>query len=1119
MQPSKTLVVMAALGLSIVAAGYLSVLVKMLLCTGKPRKPQLTYPSINKIDVLRKVETSLHESFSKVEASLHESRVISSTVALAVSLTRSDSSTSKRIKLGLKFVDLAMEVLLLHQMLESGSPIVLIIIFTLVVVGNALSCAAIMFIPYERAPLAEIFVDILFDFLIVVGLPMLVVFYCLSAFTFDRAKLAINIEIFPPGWFEQSASVIADPRETAVIYQALNTLRILSTLNLFTRIGVNLSFCFRLWQVVEFLQRPIKLHSSVYPKRSRFVVVLLALFAISLIIFVEESVRTSSLACRPHPQCAVNARRWTMLESGSLTQCPCLMLVDRDIAPKTYAEWLNPLDVTESVSQLASTGDLQTLQLTNRFLPVLPYELRRCSNLRHLSLEYTHTQTFPDWANEFTKLEFMHIESKFSSPMVTLPDDLFDDMSSLTYVHFGLFIPMVKLPSFEGLTNLKSLILAMFLLLEELPAFDNLHNLELLVLTGLPSINTLPELGSLKNLQSFGALDRGAWCCNGFLHNCDLSDDKCGVHPAWGTPAATCLPVEKQATESTLAIATKFSSSTCGPVLRSTDHTPTEEKMAVCKGTMYRQCNKSNETEAMCYNVRFMGIMCTPVRFLIEMRRRQIAEGVGDKSMTDAKMLLLLQNEIDQIVGRRLTRPENHTETRELLEHIKGVLQSTEDDDDRVVVSDNANAIRSLVNSVFGDSVGVRQDPFHVVQRFTEKIKGKMERKIVAQQLHEALYSIDGELRPPEEMAFRFETVLHNVNLADISCAIQEWTGSIDSNMKQIRRGDLYVDRNVFSEGGGSDVRVVSTSQLEGFHSALKKMLARSVSVEVGLQILDLFILKHNLKIGQALENSLQRAHEHSASIHELLSKQLAFIETRRLPQAEFFNSLCINELDYEAAIGFSGQEYSLLRQVRSEQQASGQSWADCVMVTTIMYNIVVSSNTNNCLNLRRRSFATLAFKIDGLSSHTSQDMQPSRRRNLFCLTQAEPRDDNSPREQELQIQLFNALRKMAGIRKRRQVFSMVYDFVCCICTGIYPKSQFVLLKRWDNLKHKANQGTNLKIKLKLNPELIANLRCTDIHKTRSEKILNHLPIAQAERLQWWFALVSAKPGRSGSFY
>ncbi|OWY94494.1 hypothetical protein PHMEG_00035750 [Phytophthora megakarya] len=120
------------------------------------------------------------------------------------------------------------------------------------------------------------------------------------------------------------------------------------------------------------------------------------------------------------------------------------------------------------------------------------------------------------------------------------------------------------------------------------------------------------------------------------------------------------------------------------------------------------------------------------------------------------------------------------------------------------------------------------------------------------------------------------------------------------------------------------------------------------------------------------------------------------------------------------------------------------------------MYNIVVSSNMNNCLNLRRRSFTTLASKIDGLSSHTSQDMQSSRGRNMFCLTRAKPRDYNSPREQEFQVQMFNEQRKMAGICKRRQVFSLVYDF-----------SFFIY-----------------------------------IHKPRSENILNRLPIAQAVAFQ-----------------
>ncbi|KAG2997579.1 hypothetical protein PC120_g21257 [Phytophthora cactorum] len=32
--------------------------------------------------------------------------------------------------------------------------------------------------------------------------------------------------------------------------------------------------------------------------------------------------------------------------------------------------------------------------------------------LRHLTLEYTHTQTLPDWFKGFTELEFLHLESK-----------------------------------------------------------------------------------------------------------------------------------------------------------------------------------------------------------------------------------------------------------------------------------------------------------------------------------------------------------------------------------------------------------------------------------------------------------------------------------------------------------------------------------------------------------------------------------------------------------------------------------------------------------------------------------------------------------------------------------
>lgn len=104
--------------------------------------------------------------------------------------------------------------------------------------------------------------------------------------------------------------------------------------------------------------------------------------------------------------------------------------------------------------------------------------------------------------------------------------------------------------------------------------------------------------------------------------------------------------------------------------------------------------------------------------------------GTGKReSMSDTKMLLLLQNEIGQIVGRRLTRSENHDETRELLEYVKEAFDDVDNGEERFIVSDNANAIRSLVTAVFGDALSVRQDPFHVVKRFTDKMKGKTPKK------------------------------------------------------------------------------------------------------------------------------------------------------------------------------------------------------------------------------------------------------------------------------------------------------------------------------------------------------------------------------------------------------
>ncbi|KAL4174959.1 hypothetical protein KRP22_006887 [Phytophthora ramorum] len=626
---SKMLVRFATFGLSAVAIAYLGVLFKMVLSQRCSKRSHTVRSSSRAASLIKKMEKAVDDATSE--------RTMSSNAAtLVASLVHKESSTRKNIKLLMKFGDLALETFLLHQTLQAGSPAVLIGIFTTVVASNALCCAAMMFVPYERAPLAEILVDILFDFLVAVGYPMLVLFYCFSTFTFDRAKLAINLQVFPMGWFEQNANVIADPVQTAVIYKILKSLRIMSALEGCSKMLVNFMLCYRLFDAVALIQPPRrKHHGSVYPKSSRLGASILVLFAVVLIIFTEESVRTSSQACQPHPECAVHARRWITLKSDLLTQCPCLILIDRDIAPKTFAEWEKPQNVMEKVAQLATTGDLQALQLANRFLPTLPDELRLCTNLKHLSLMYTHTQVFPPWVKELRNLEFLHVESKVTSPMVFLPDDMFDDMSSLTFIHLAFFLPMSSLPSFQGLVNLKSLTLALFISLKELPSFDTLHKLERLVLACLSEIDSLPDLTALQNLKSLVAADRGAWCCNGFLGDCNLDDERCKVQPIWGNPAATCLPsnrTEKVATPATIQLLQKFSKTICTPVLPpgAMEGPPTPDNTAPCDGKMYRQCKRIDNVEAMCYNARFMGIACTANPFPIQMRRRQIAQGVGD---------------------------------------------------------------------------------------------------------------------------------------------------------------------------------------------------------------------------------------------------------------------------------------------------------------------------------------------------------------------------------------------------------------------------------------------------------------------------------------------------------
>ncbi|GMF16376.1 unnamed protein product [Phytophthora lilii] len=195
--------------------------------------------------------------------------------------------------------------------------------------------------------------------------------------------------------------------------------------------------------------------------------------------------------------------------------------------------------------------------------------------------------------------------------MLSLPDDMFDDMGSLTFIHFASFIPTTRLPSFDGLTNLRSLTLAVFLKLEELPSFDHLHNLERLVISSIPKLHALPDFEPIRDLKAFTAVDRGEWCCNGFLGNCNLKNPLCQPHEVWGFPAAACLAgniTQNIASKATIEIVSKFNATICGPVLQldKIDGSPTEERVRLCNGALWKQCNRPEEAEAMCYNEQLL---------------------------------------------------------------------------------------------------------------------------------------------------------------------------------------------------------------------------------------------------------------------------------------------------------------------------------------------------------------------------------------------------------------------------------------------------------------------------------------------------------------------------------
>ncbi|KAE9162123.1 hypothetical protein PF005_g30979, partial [Phytophthora fragariae] len=198
--PPPATLYLAVTGLSLVGIGYIVVLLMMVL---RPKRVMHFPPSA--------LQTWVENT----------SRTNSSALKLLNSFTQPDSTSRRFVKLGMKIGDLVFETILLVQILEAGSPAAIVGIFTVIIASNALVWAVMMLLPLNRMALVETLVGLLFDLLIAVGCPMLILVYCLSNFNFPRDKFAINIEAFPAG--------------------CLRSLRITSVYEFFARMGVHVT--------------------------------------------------------------------------------------------------------------------------------------------------------------------------------------------------------------------------------------------------------------------------------------------------------------------------------------------------------------------------------------------------------------------------------------------------------------------------------------------------------------------------------------------------------------------------------------------------------------------------------------------------------------------------------------------------------------------------------------------------------------------------------------------------------------------------------------------------------------------------------------------------------------
>ncbi|KAG7390520.1 hypothetical protein PHYPSEUDO_007746 [Phytophthora pseudosyringae] len=151
------------------------------------------------------------------------------------------------------------------------------------------------------------------------------------------------------------------------------------------------------------------------------------------------------------------------------------------------------------------------------------------------------------------------------------------------------------------------------------------------------------------------------------------------------------------------------------------------------------------------------------------------------------------------------------------------------------------------------------------------------------------------------------------------------------------------------------------------------------------------------------------------------------------------------------------------MKTIRVEQLAAKSAWSESEAVATILYNCGVDRQDNRALNVRKRGFHAIAKRLPGIDELVKHTPFTTGQRILMITDKSVNDDEVTPDEDAIMRDLF-AMVRMSSLKKKKQVYAIVYAFAAATSDGIIPKSIEFLLRRWEGLKRTQNRDKKRKV-------------------------------------------------------